>query len=1020
MALHLLHGPPNSGRRGIVRERFEAALGRDPVLAVPTVDDVFSFEQEICAKHGALLGGSVVTFGGLFGEVAKAAGEASPKPLSDAQRIRLCARAAAGAQLGPLRDSAARPGFAAALDELIRELQGANLDPAAVAAGASTLEGSAYLTDLTELYRSYTELRDSGGHADSHTLARAAIGALKGPTDVWGGRPVLLYGFDDLTVQQFELVTALASCADVTVAVTYEDRAALAARARLFEQLKDLGPHAETRTEPDPGNTRSDLLFRLERGFLAGLEPMEPDTGLTLLRAAGVRGEAELIGGEIARLLADGAQPDQIAVALRDPVRRGALYAGVLRRFGIPVALEANLPVAGTGTGGCLLALLRAAFTSRSAADLLAYLRGPRRAGPGQVDWLERSVRRGRLRSAEEAAAAWEKQTGEAPRDLGRLRVAAGDAAHLLREVASLARDISQWPLARAETRGTIPEHHDAAELRAGEAIAAAVDELADLGGPDPSPEELISTLEALTMQSWSGPVEGRVRIASPYRLRASRFDNVFVASLQDGEFPRHGSDGPFLSDEQRAALGLPERQETEAEERYLFHACLALPTERLYLSWRSSDEAGGAEPRSPFLGEVRRLLDPPPPDDPSEQDRVEERLTRARGLGNVLFAPADAPSELELARSLAVRGDGAAAEAALGELGVGEPTAGRVRGWLAAATETEEATREPGPLQVRAVRRALAEVSVYGGTTLELFDVCSYRWFVDHELAPEPLDPTPEALTQGTLMHEALERLYGERPGGDPLPRPGSLDGWIARGREIVDELAAALSDHPSDRAMRRRVERLLIAFLRREAAREAPRLIPEKLEAVFGEGDGADRPPLKVGDWSLHGRIDRVDEGAGVGLVLDYKLSREVTPVGKFVEAGTLQLPLYLMALRELWQLDPVGGLYQPLRPTSKAAPRGLVRSEDGAELLSDLGLVGTDLLSSDEFEDALEEAAARATAAVQRMRAGEITRDPGPPLGYSGHNQCPEWCTFAPICRRERSPLLEQATDEEEEQG
>ena len=40
---------------------------------------------------------------------------------------------------------------------------------------------------------------------------------------------------------------------------------------------------------------------------------------------------------------------------------------------------------------------------------------------------------------------------------------------------------------------------------------------------------------------SWEevAPVEGRVRIASPYRLRAGRFDHVFVGSLQDGEFPR-------------------------------------------------------------------------------------------------------------------------------------------------------------------------------------------------------------------------------------------------------------------------------------------------------------------------------------------------------------------------------------------------------------------------------------------------------------------------------------------------
>jgi hypothetical protein len=46
--LKLIHGPPNSGKRGLVRRGFVAALERDPVLVVPTVDDVFSFERELC------------------------------------------------------------------------------------------------------------------------------------------------------------------------------------------------------------------------------------------------------------------------------------------------------------------------------------------------------------------------------------------------------------------------------------------------------------------------------------------------------------------------------------------------------------------------------------------------------------------------------------------------------------------------------------------------------------------------------------------------------------------------------------------------------------------------------------------------------------------------------------------------------------------------------------------------------------------------------------------------------------
>jgi hypothetical protein len=412
----------------------------------------------------------------------------------------------------------------------------------------------------------------------------------------------------------------------------------------------------------------------------------------------------------------------------------------------------------------------------------------------------------------------------------------------------------------------------------------------------------------------------------------------------------------------------------------------------------------------------VRRLLDPPLPEDAAEADPLDEILVHARGLGDVTFPASEAPSERELARSLAAAPADPAA--AMGALGIeGEP-AERVGSALAAASEADRRTREPGPLQVDAVIDALRGVPAYGGTTLETFDVCSYRWFVDHELAPEALDPTPEPLRQGGLMHDALERLYREAPGDDALPRPADVERWIERGREIVDEVTAGLSEHPADKAMRRRLERLLVAFVRREAERENPRLRPALLEAGFGDEEGNERPALRIGDWSLHGRIDRVDEGKGVGLAYDYKLARQVTPFGKFVQEGKLQLPLYLLALRNLWGIDIVGGLYQPLRPTANSRPRGLVRSDDGKELLADLRLYGGDLLSDEEFEAALLDAAGRASEAVTRMRSGAIERDPGPPEGITGHGQCPRFCTFAPICRRERAPFVVPEEEEEEE--
>jgi ATP-dependent helicase/DNAse subunit B len=1013
MPLKLIHGPPNSGRADRIQALFREALDRNPVLVLPTLDDVFRFERSLCGA-GAALGGSVMTFGDLFREVARCTGAAPATELTPAQRL-AAVSVGIGAhrgKLGPLRRSAARPGFAIPFERLLDELQSAGLEPASLASGAQTLETSAYLGDLTALFAAYAEVRDRLGLLDVHGVALGAIESLRAAPDSWGERPVFLYEPGDLTPNQRRLLEALKDAAEVTVALPYEgDDAALAARTPMLEALRELATTTEALSGPaelepfgiDP------LLAHLQHEF-GSAEPSRRPAGeaLVLLRSAGERSEAEAIAAEVAKLIAGGADPAAIAIAVRDPARRGPLLAAVLESCGIAVALEAEVPVAGSSVGGTLIALLEAEFGAGRTSDLLRFLRGPSGVRPGQVDWFERAVRRRRLQSAAAALELWEERYERPPGDLDRIRQAASEGpAALAAAVARLAATMASRPL-RGEEDGPAPGRGDGLELRAAAEISTALGDLAEIPALTPQPESLAATLRELRFRAWSGPIEGRVRIASPYRLRASRFEHAFVASLQDGEFPRRDrSEDPFLSESQRLALGLEPRRDPDAEERYLFHACLALPSRRLYLSYRDSDENGVAEPRSPFLDDVRRLLDPVPGDE--ETDPVEAALTLARDLTQVVHAPNEAPSEGDLARAIAARGPNADPGALLAGVGVADGVGERIVQRLSAARAAEVASRAPGPISNPAVLAALAAVPAYGGTTLEGFDVCSYRWFVSHELDPQPLDPAPDPLVQGGLMHAVLDRLYGEHPGGDPLPRPSSLGAWIERGRQLVGEITAerGLGAHPAERAIARRVEGLLARFLADEAARETGGFEPWLLEAGFGEGEEAERPVLEIDGWGLHGAIDRVDrDGGGRALVLDYKLSRAVTPRGKFEEQAKLQLQLYLIAVAEHWGVDTIGGLYHPLRGTSTRRPRGAVR-EDAAAQLASYQLYDKDLVEREEFEEMLADARRRAGEIVARMRRGDIRRDPGPRRGLRGHDVCPAFCDFAPICRRDRAP-------------
>jgi RecB family exonuclease len=1024
MPLKLILGPPNSGRAGVVRRRYLGALERDPVLVLPTVDDVFAFERELCGA-GAALGGTVLTFGALFGQIATTAGSPPGAVLSPTQRRRCVAVAVEELlpRLGPLRRSASRPGFVAAFARLLDELQAAGVGPGEVEASAGTLEGSAYLADIATLFAGYEAARGRSGRLDAAGIAREAIGLLRERPGPWAGRPVFLYGLDDLTPAQLDLVEALASHAEVTVALPFEPgNEALAARGRLLGQLEDRLEVVDTETLPaDPANTESAQLYALARGFgLPGSPPAPlPDpSDLTMLRSAGTRAEAEAIAAEVSHLVHAGSAPDEIAVALRDPRRRGPEVEAALEANGIAAALEAEVPVAATSVGGAVVALLETAFGTGRAADLLRYLRGPSGFSPGRVDWLERAIRRGRIEDATTALARWRGTDGEDPGDLRRLVAAAAESpAALAATVGGLAATMASRPLRGGED-GPRLGPGDGLELRAAGAIATALGDLAALGPLAPAPERLAETVRALEFRVWSGPVEGRVRIASPYRLRAARFDHVLVGSLQDGEFPRRDRGGdPFLSEAQRERLGLDPRRDTEAEERYLFAVCLALPRRRLFLSYRDSDENGAAASRSPLLEEVRATIAPPPPAD-GAPDPVETAITRERGLADVVAPLAEAPSADELARALAAHGPGADPRALLAAVGVGADLVASLEDRLRRARRAERAARAPGPLTNPAVLASLAAVEAYGGTTLEGFDECSYRWFAGHELDPQPLDPVPDPLVQGGLIHAVLERLYRERPGGDPLPRPASLATWNERGRALLaEQLAEAeVGGHPAERALARRVERLLERFLGEEAARDPGGFEPWLLEARFGIGEEAERPTLDLGGWGLHGAIDRVDRAAdGRALVHDYKLAASVTPADKFEERAKLQLPLYLLAAQRHWGADPVGGIYHPLRGTSNRRPRGVVAASSAGDLAG-YDLYRGDVVEDEALEELLEETRRRGGAIVARIRGGEIRRDPGPREGLRGHDVCPTWCTFAPICRRDRAPSYVEREENE----
>ncbi len=1023
LSIELIVGPPNSGRTGEILGRFVAALAgatAEPVLVVPTSDDVDRFERELCARSGGLLGGKVTSFPGLFEEVAHACGAASPPPLSTIQRVWLARAAGREAELRLLRRSAERQGFAPALETLLTDLQSAGLDAASFSALAGELEdGGAYEAEIARLLSAYERLRDELGRGDEHGSAAAAITALRTDPRAWEERPVLLYGFDDLSRQQIELLAALGEASPVTVALAYEDRPALAARAELLGTLRDeLGAQIVAKLSPDSTHTASATLFHLERTLFEEAPPTAAcDDSLSILEAAGERGEAELLGRRIARLISAGADPDEIAIAVRNPDRQAPLLARVLASLGVPAAAEARIPLSATATGSTVLRLLSIAGGSGSAEDVIAFLRGPARANPASVDWLERRVLRERMNDAAQAVEAWRTHHGREIWALDALAEAGDDRARAAGVIASIAADIAERPHLRS---GPLPSSGPAVELRAAAELSRAVAEAAQLGRHAPTPAELVELLGHVRVRLWRGPTEGRVRILSPYRLRASRVHDLFVAGLTDGSFPSPGGVEPLLSETRRRELGISSRRDATAEERYLFYACVSRPERSLALSYPAADESGAAIARSPFVDEVRALLDPAPPPNPAD-DELEAEIAERIGIGEIAVEPEQASSPRDLARALAALPEQRAEQRAAA-LDIPDEVRAQALASVALARAGIAAARAPGPLSAAPVLAELGAQDLYGASTLEEYDVCPYRWFVGHELDPQRIEPDPEPLETGGIVHDGLELLFRDPPatgGAAAARRPAedTLPAWVEAAHARLREAAAKRGwDLESARARisLARLDAVLERFLRRDAADQGPmQPDPELLEAAFGSADEDSHPAADLGSFRLRGRVDRIDVSSdGKALIRDYKLSSKVSTGKKLIEDGKLQLPLYMKAVQGMG-LEPIGGLYHPLGATRNDRPRGIMVAEHRGALISDAteAHVRTDFLGDDDFEALVEEAAERAREIVAGIQGGEVLRAP---RGGS----CPRWCTYAPICRMERGVADPEAEEEDEE--
>ncbi|MCB0828064.1 MAG: PD-(D/E)XK nuclease family protein [Solirubrobacterales bacterium] len=1032
MPLHLIHGPPNTGRTDLVEASFLDQLDREPFLVVPGIDDIFGWEKRLTRDDGpngsgAIVGGRVMHFRDLCREVLVQAGEPPADNASELQRLHFI-RKAIYREWGTVADRLdEQPGLAASVLELIDEFRAEMIDPTTLGDRVDR-SGLTGLRSLVGVYSAYLDLLvDGAGLSDGPRDAERAVKTVSGS---WGERPLFIAGFDDMTPQQLELIRRISvdAGAAVTVAVAHEpDNPALDWTNSLVASLKDDARATALTEQPtsraSTSGSHDPVLLELERRFMKppGQEPRLPASdAVAVMRSSGARNEAEAIGAEIARLIKgdagnDGVGPGEIAVAVGSPAVNGPLIRDVLARYSIPVALESETAARVTTVGQTILSVLSAVAPGAGPEPALAWLRGPLGPDPEMVDRVEFRALVDAFPSARQVIDAVESGPPDGWKEL---TDAIADRKTVNEVVAELSREAGARLLAMDEHLP--PSPGTVIETQMASAIATAAEQLLEIQDTRSNGlADVRAAIETDAIRIWSVPAAGTVRITSPYSLRAKRFRHLFMAAQQEGGIRDLDRSGPFLSRSDRhgndpaesdngqsvarspetnqgsnepdSGLGMSERRDPEVQERYLFYSCITVPTEGLWISCQTSDEAGEAEQPSPLVGLVEELFE-----QTGEGVPVVRRGGRAGS--EIVFGLGRAPSLDEAARSIAASGGNPA------DLLTNPGQSGPVGGRLDAARALEASTRTLGDIRLECILDELKRDPRFGATEIEAYAGCPYRWFVERQLRPTDFGPEPDYLAIGTLVHAVLEDLFklllsadqgtGESLGD--LYSGTATDDWLSLVPALVEEHAGRVGlggSDPAARGNRLRVTALVSTYLRREAARfregSPPRHSVAKLELAFGTRR-ARREAIDMNGWGLVGKIDRVDlnRDGREAVAIDYKTG-DVGGLGRetATKKGRIQLQLYLRAL-ETMGYEPVAALYVPVRQDGGTS-RGAYSADLEGEMLR-RGASRADKVR--DLSKFIEAGVDLARDAVDDMLAGTVEHDPASCRDHFRHAAVP----------------------------
>ena len=851
------------------------------------------------------------------------------------------------------RRVASLPGLPDKLSSLLADMQRCGITPDALAQHAETLPSGATRakeTDLARIWAAYNSIIE-GRFADE-TMQHQEMLLRLGPSGVLTDVCLFVYGFDVLPQPMCALLALAATLAQqVTVTLTmdakeaYDGRIFLTQRrsaAELIRHLEEKHIPWDMRYLPHKDLPEKNAALRhLEQYLFTRQEhPFAGDSSAIAIHAAAQPFAEASHAAQVLRAWHDEGIPwGRMAVALADPAALDGILAVTLQAAGIPHYLARKDSAIRHGLCRMMLGALRAVSGGYAQQDVLDMAKSGFSPLTDEESLLlenyaiENGITRGKwqkpfTRGAQAEAMEPLRQRLMEPlaalhEELKKARTATASVEavfHLLENV-----DAYHKLLHREEELLRRGMQAEAAQNRqVWQTVMNLLDQLhALLGDSRAAMKDMArfieSGLQSAAISSLP-PQPDTVMVGEAGHLMTGRVDALLVMGLQDGVLAS-GMDSLIteaerasLSDAMHRPVGLT-RQEQSALRQADFYRTLALPMQKLTLTFSQGGQDGAALRPASLISDVQALF----PD--------------VRITGGVT---ADGSDEAPLSPLMAL--DGLALR--LRALADGQETAMDDRwqealrwlwqnqawhGCIKQVVDSLNARFGQGQLTLEQTRRLFTQDTV-SISRLEEFAACPYRHCVDYGLKPVQRRPfTFEADERGSFFHAALQ---GYATLASALPHWPNVEEYeIDR---MMDQVLSPLTDAWEGGPLMEDPmgQQLGTSYVR--AVRRAAWLFTQHArnslfttwgaEVSFGTEGGLPPVILTLHDGrriALRGTIDRIDRYDGdKGLylrVIDYKSSQKSLDPVRMWYGLQLQLLLYLKAASQIRpDALPAGAFY------------------------------------------------------------------------------------------------------------